>query len=591
MTNIHNQILPVGTKLGVYEIKEASKIDAFDITYHALNHHLKERVEILEYFPHDFAIRANDGIGIEFKSPNDKENFDYGLKAFLGQAEILTEIEHPNIVKVENILLFNGTAYLIMAYQEGVPLSRLVGSQASFAETELKFILLSILDALKTVHKHEIVHGGIQPEGIVLGKNGEPLLTGFANARLAIATQTGKLADILAPGYAPPELYGHANAPAPASDFYGLGATMYYCITHEQPIAALDRISALNKGEPDPIASLSRTLGTTYSPELLQAIDWMLRPKTSNRPRSVSEIITLLHSAPTSDQDRQITSKQDAIVVPDSGAIVKDSLSIGAMVGIIGLVIAVLWFVTKPPEITGDKARTATAQPSIQGKPDNSTALSAKKEDQTVAQSDAKLSQVPEPDKVTETAKMDIVTTEKLPKPSEEEIQLKTNADDKSPKENIATEKPSSPASKPRSKPEAKVETTTKKDSGVSQKMPVVDNPQLKKQKLPAKPIQEGSINGYLAAAKKAMKEVRFTTPPGDNAYQYYQLVLVKEPDNAEALAGLQKIVDRYAWFIRKSKAEGKVDMAKRVLEKAESVLPNDPKLHKIREELANSKE
>ena len=64
MTHIHDQILPEGTQLGVYEIKEASKIDTFDITYRAWNHHLKERVEIQEYFPNDFAIRANDGLGV-----------------------------------------------------------------------------------------------------------------------------------------------------------------------------------------------------------------------------------------------------------------------------------------------------------------------------------------------------------------------------------------------------------------------------------------------------------------------------------------------------------------------------------------------
>jgi serine/threonine protein kinase len=232
MTYIHDQILPEGTQLGVYEIKEASQIDTFDITYRAWNHHLKGWAEIQEYFPHDFAIRANDGLSVKSKSPNDKENFEYGLKAFLDQAEILTQIEHPNIVTAENILQFNGTAYLIMDYQEGVPLSTLVRSPASFAETELKFILVSILNALQKVHEYKIVHGGIQPATIILGENGEPLLTDFAVARLAIAAHTAKLAGELAAGYAPPELYEHANESGPATDFYALGATMYYCITH-----------------------------------------------------------------------------------------------------------------------------------------------------------------------------------------------------------------------------------------------------------------------------------------------------------------------------------------------------------------------
>ncbi len=291
MTHMHDQILPEGTQLGVYEIKKASKIDTFDITYRAWNHHLKERVEIREYFPHDFAIRAKDGLGVESKSPSDKENFDYGLKTFLDRAEILTQIEHPNIVKAENILQFNGTAYLILDYQEGVPLSKLVRSPASFAETELKFILVSILNALQKVHEYKIVHGGIQPATIILRKDGEPLLTDFA-----VAAHTSKLAGELAPGYAPPERYEHAHEPGAASDFYALGATMYYCLTQKQPTGAQNRIKALSKGEPDPMASLSGSLGATYSAELLQVIDWMLRPEYNNRPQSATEILALLKS-------------------------------------------------------------------------------------------------------------------------------------------------------------------------------------------------------------------------------------------------------------------------------------------------------
>ena len=100
MTHLHDQILPTGTQLGVYEIKGVLKVGAFDITYHAWNHHLKERVDIQEFFPHELAVRTNGGLGTEPKSPNDKENFEYGLKTFVDYAELLTQIEHPNIVAI-----------------------------------------------------------------------------------------------------------------------------------------------------------------------------------------------------------------------------------------------------------------------------------------------------------------------------------------------------------------------------------------------------------------------------------------------------------------------------------------------------------
>ncbi|WP_411726956.1 protein kinase domain-containing protein [Methyloglobulus sp.] len=593
MSHIHNQTLPEGTQLGVYEIKEASKIDTFDITYRAWNHHLKEWVEIQEYFPHDFAIRANDGLGVESKSPSDRENFEYGLKTFLDQAEILTQIEHPNIVKAENLLQFNGTAYLIMDYQEGVPLSKLVRSPATFAETELKFILVSILNALQKVHEYKIVHGGIQPATIILGKNGEPLLTDFAVARLAIAAHVAKPAGELAPGYAPPELNEHANEPGPATDFYALGATMYYCITHNQPTAAQSRIMALSKGEPDPMASLSGSPGTTYSAELLQAIDWMLRPEYNNRPHSATEILALLKSGPINDQAGPITSKQEAKDVANSSPIAKNPIWIGVMAGIVGLVIVGIWFGKKPSEISGDKVSTVTAQPLSQGDPGKITITSKTKEDQSVALSTTQSSQEYDPDKISERTTKEIDEPEKQPKQSDEEIRLGTSADDNQPQNGVIGESTSFPASKSVSKPAHKDEITTEQDSDRNQQLALIDKTlqQSKKQDLPKKPTDQGSIKGYLAAAKKAMKAVRFTTPSGDNAHKYYQMVLAMEPDNAEALAGRQKIVDRYARFIQKSRAEGKLDTAKRALQKAESVLPNDPKLQRIRAELAAGKE
>ncbi len=592
MAHIHDHILPAGTRLGVYEIKKATTVDTFDITYLAWNHHLKEQVEIQEYFPHDFAIRADNGVGVEPKSSGDRDNFNYGLKAFLAQAETLTQIEHPNVIKAENTLHFNGTAYLITACPEGVPLSKLAQAPATIADTELKFILVTILSTLKKVHENNMVHGGIQPATIILGKNGEPLLINFAAARLAIAAHTDKIAGELAPGYAAPELYQHANAPKPASDFYALGATMYYCITHNQPPAAESRKIALNNGETDPLASLSGLQSATYSADLLQAVDWMLRLEDNDRPHSATEILTLLNSGPTNNQAGQTTFQQDSEEVTDSRPAAINPVWIAGMAGIVGLMILGYWLTKKPSEISAYNTDAVTAQPLTQADPGKNTATATIKENQSIdLATTTPANQVPKPDKKTELTKNKINEPEKQPKHIKKEIQLKTSAGDNQPKNNKEAGNTSLSASQTVSRPEQKDKIINKKESNRSQKTALIDNPlqQFKKKKLPTKPNHEGSINGYLAAARKSMKELRFTLPPGNNAHHYYQMVLTKDPGNKEALAGIQKIVDRYAGFIRKSKADGEVARAKRVLKKAESVLPNDPKLQSIRKELADT--
>ena len=519
MINIHDQILPVGTQIGVYEIKGTAKVNPFDITYRAWNHHLKEQVKIQEYFPCDFAVRASDGLRVEPKSPEDKENFDYGLKAFLDQAEMLTHVEHPNIVVSENSLSFNGTAYLIMSTRQGVSLSKLIQSETVFAETELKFILVSILNALQRIHENKMVHGGIQPAAIFLGKDGEPLLTDFAAARLVIAARTTQFLDELTSGYAPAEQYGSANVPGPATDFYALGATMFACITHQQPIAAPDRVMALNQGEPDPMGSVSAAASVPYSVELLQVIDWMLQPDYSSRPQSAGEILTLLKSEQAGDSAESSPAKQAITEVVNRNPIVKNTLWISIMAGIAVLVTYGLWFDKKPVELMDDKQDTVASQPLFQRNPGKTAVTPGIKEDQSATPA----------------------------------IVVQSNPE-------LVSEKISEPEQKPE-QIDLEAPLKTKGDAAL--------------------------IRKHLVAAEKAYKLGHFTTPSRDNAYKYYQMVLATESSNAEAHAGLQKIVDRYVQFIEKAKAEGKLNMVKLYLQRAESVLPEDPKLQNIRKELA----
>jgi tetratricopeptide (TPR) repeat protein len=58
------------------------------------------------------------------------------------------------------------------------------------------------------------------------------------------------------------------------------------------------------------------------------------------------------------------------------------------------------------------------------------------------------------------------------------------------------------------------------------------------------------TINQLLQEGEQALEAERLTTPAGDNAYERFQAVLAREPENAQALAGLQKVRQRYLSFI-----------------------------------------
>jgi serine/threonine protein kinase len=562
MTYIHDQILPEGTHIGVYEIRSVAKVGAFDIIYRAWNHHLKERVKIQEYFPHDIAMRTGNGLGVEPKSADQKADYEYGLQAFLNQAEMLTQIEHSNIATAENVLPFNGTAYLILRAQEGTPLSKLIQSQASFAETELKFILTAMLSALEKIHAHNIVHGGIQPATILLRKDGEPVLTGFSAARLAMAARTAQLASELAIGYAAAEQDDSAKTIGPATDFYALGATLYECMTHKQPIAAQDRLQALRQGEPDPMILASESLDTAYSAEWLQAINWMLQPEYQQRPQAANAILGLLKTEQPNDPARSSSTQQNPEMDGNSGS--RNYRMLAVMTGIVALATAGLWFNEKPAEILDENLSTAVNAPLSQPTSSEGAAASESKETAPISLAAIPSNSGAGLDKITE------IVSEKID-PAD-----KQSAENALPIANDAIAS------------ELSNKGSTQSASDSNPPMPVINSSSESKQQVASKqPIDAASLKKHLAAAEKAMKAGRFTTPLKDNAHKHYQAALAIDPNNAQANAGLKKIVDRYVQYIEKAKSTGQSNRVELYLQRAEAVLPDDPKLQKIRAALA----
>jgi hypothetical protein len=99
-------------------------------------------------------------------------------------------------------------------------------------------------------------------------------------------------------------------------------------------------------------------------------------------------------------------------------------------------------------------------------------------------------------------------------------------------------------------------------------------------------PSTAHSVTQHLADAEQAIKELRLTTPKGNNAQEHYEAILALDPDNADARTGMQKIVDMYVYFIEKAIADDKAHTAKVYLQRAEVLQPGSEKLKNLRAEL-----
>jgi hypothetical protein len=103
----------------------------------------------------------------------------------------------------------------------------------------------------------------------------------------------------------------------------------------------------------------------------------------------------------------------------------------------------------------------------------------------------------------------------------------------------------------------------------------------------PRKDMQPtNAVSHWLALAEKAYAKDYLTTPAGINAYAYYGRVLLQEPDNRQALAGLEKIVQRYLSLALSSQRKGKAKQAKLFLQRANKVVPSHKDIAVVEAEL-----
>lgn len=278
------QALRPGSRLEEFEIIRELGSGGFGVTYIAFDHSLRRDVVIKENLP-VFAFRDPSTSTVHPRSTlgEDAELFAWSLTNFVREAQTLAKFLHPNIVPVLRVFEANGTAYFVMPFVEGRPLSDAFKQHAGqpYTEKELRSLLMPLLDALEHLHAQQVYHRDIKPGNVLLQADGKPVLIDFGSARQLLSQKS--LTVVESPGYTPSEQLESRGNVGPWSDLYALAATLYKAITGENPPKAMDRIKR------DPIRSLARDYAGAYSVPFLAIIDRALNFDEEKRPQSVAE--------------------------------------------------------------------------------------------------------------------------------------------------------------------------------------------------------------------------------------------------------------------------------------------------------------
>lgn len=282
-----NAALPPGYQLDQYRIERQLSLGGFSIVYLAVDPE-GTPVAVKEYLPNSLALRK-EGQTAPSVPPENQPAFRYGMKCFFEEGRSLAKLMHPNVVRVLNFFRANETVYMVMQFEQGRTLNEYIGKhRGEVRERFIRGVFTRMLNGLREVHAHKLLHLDIKPSNIYLRNDGTPVLLDFGAARQTLMTDQPILKPMYTPGFASPEQYQHRDALGPWSDIYSVGASLYACVVGTAPPRSDDRVKE------DTLVPVSRTHAAHYSEQLLHTIDWCLRLDPLQRPQSVYSLQKIL---------------------------------------------------------------------------------------------------------------------------------------------------------------------------------------------------------------------------------------------------------------------------------------------------------
>jgi formylglycine-generating enzyme required for sulfatase activity len=297
--NKKSNTLPVGYRLHQYRVESVLGAGGFGITYKAVHEALQTRAAIKEYFPVEWSYRDRDDVNVLANTqgalPTSEAGEDvcytWGLDRFLNEARILAQVNHPGVVRVRDFFEANGTAYIVMDYEDGEPLSQMLQREKTLTEEQVRRLLGDVLPALEAVHAQGYLHRDLKPANLYRRSDGRTILIDFGAARQALGRRSKSVTSVFSPGYSPIEQYlVDGKGYGPWTDIYAVGAVLYHCVTGTAPIEAPARVLD------DPLKPAATVAAGRYSPALLRLVDRSMAVRPEKRFQSVAEMREALNA-------------------------------------------------------------------------------------------------------------------------------------------------------------------------------------------------------------------------------------------------------------------------------------------------------
>ena len=263
-------------------------------------------------------------------------DFTKVIELFEREARVLAHLDHPGIPKfidhLQDEVAGDSRLYTVQEYVEGETLEQLVKAGRHVTEAEAVEICRSVTEILGFLHDRSppLIHRDVKPSNIILGVDGELHLVDFGSVRNLLEPHPLDGRTIVGTyGYMPMEQYeGRA---VPQSDFYALGMTLVYLLSHREP-TELPRTGM----------RLDFRGHVNVSDRFSSVVGWLIEPSVESRPPNARAILDLLdpRRGNLPDLPGAARSPASSRALPVVSTRMKAGMALVA--GLIGFLIAVL---------------------------------------------------------------------------------------------------------------------------------------------------------------------------------------------------------------------------------------------------------
>jgi len=215
-------------------------------------------------------------------------------RRFRQEYEVVSRLDHPNIIRFLDFVAANGTHNIVMEYVDGAPLRQVLRKARRLEPPLVAALGYQLVQAVCHIHGAGVLHRDLKPSNILIAKDGTLKLTDFGIAHQAGTRMTATGVVLGSPTYmAPEQLAGKRDQVDERTDVYALGVVLYECLEGRDPFkirAREDLLAVLHrKVETEPLPPKR-----AVDPEMAETLLACLRAEPADRLPSATELATRL---------------------------------------------------------------------------------------------------------------------------------------------------------------------------------------------------------------------------------------------------------------------------------------------------------